>query len=114
MELQVSPQALQQIKKFKAQNESWQSQALRIYIAGKGCDGFTYGVAFDDKSEGDLQEVIADEEIICDENTYKFIKGSHLDWVDDERGQGFVVENPRHKKFRGKFYKRKGWEERLL
>ena len=51
--------------------------------------------------------------IVVDPDTYTFCKGSVIEWVDDDRGQGFLVENPNHKKFRGKFYKRQSWQKAL-
>lgn len=86
---------------------------LRVYLDGKGCDGFFYGVAFDERSAEDHVFSQDGIDLICDPESYKFIRDSVVDWVDDERGRGFLVENPHHRKFRGKFYKRENWEERL-
>lgn len=87
---------------------------LRVYLDGKGCDGFFYGVSFDQRSTDDLIFPHSGLNVICDPESYKFIKESTVEWVDDERGQGFLVDNPNHRKFRGKFYKREQWQDRLL
>lgn len=97
---------------------TWQNSPLRLYIEGKGCDGFYYGVAFDEVLEGDhiftqLHEESARLDLVVDRESLEFVEGSHIVWVDDERGRGFLVENPNHRKFRGKFYKRKSWQEKL-
>lgn len=107
--------AITQAKKFQQENEEWRQLSVRLYIAGKGCDGFSYGVSFDGTKEGDLhfpQETSTGQAInlVVDPDTLKFVQGATISWVDDERGKGFLVVNPRHKKFRGKFFKRKGWE----
>ncbi len=86
---------------------------LRLYVEGKGCDGFTYGVSFDPSAEDDLSFHIGHITCIIDPQSLVFCKGSSIDWVDDERGTGFLVENPNQRKFRGKFYKRKAWIEKL-
>lgn len=86
---------------------------LRVYIAGKHCDGFEYGVCLDDKNEDDLCTVQGQISIVCDRASLDFIDGSSLAWVDDERGRGFIVFNPNHKKFRGKFFKRENWKNKL-
>ncbi len=99
--------------KLKQQTPEWQGKCLRLYLAGKGCDGFNYGVCFDDREEGDLSFMQGEIEVIVDTPAFEFVKGSTLEWVDDERGQGFLVENPKHRSFRGKFYKRKFWQEKL-
>lgn len=111
--LELSESAIQAAKQFQSDNAAWRSTPLRVYLSGKGCDGFDYGVCFDLQDPGDRVFLHDSITLVCDPETFKFIAGSTINFVDDERGRGFVVENPRHKQFRGKFYKRKGWEERL-
>ena len=93
------------------------SDSLRLYLEGKGCDGFFYGVSFDSKTKADLDlGSIAGSQLrlITDHDTLEFVKGSRIDWVEDERGTGFLVENPRHSKYRGKFFKRDVWKQKLI
>ncbi len=116
----LSPRAKQQVQVFKDNNPQWEAWDLRLYIEGKGCDGFTYGVSFDLAQAGDVhfpqfddkQDKIVD--LVIDPDTIKYVNGSTINWIDDERGKGFLVENPLHKKFRGKFFKREGWEQKLF
>ena len=117
--ISLNATALKEALAFKARNPQWEACSLRVYIAGKGCDGFSYGVSFDQPEPQDQcfpQMSPSGErvDVIVDPESLKFLRGSVIDWVDDERGKGFLVENPKHKKFRGKFYKRAGWEQRLL
>ena len=86
---------------------------LRLYLDGKGCDGFYYGVTFDAIGESDLQSYQKDLSVIIDTETFRFCRGSLIEWVDDDRGTGFLVQNPNHRKFRGKFYKRASWQKAL-
>ncbi len=112
----LSPEAITQALCLK--KDQPQDAVLRLYLEGKGCDGFYYGVSFDSKTPEDQIFLQAGDdgqsvELAVDTESLKFVSGSQVIWVDDERGRGFLVENPRHKKFRGKFYKRAGWQERL-
>ena len=111
--LELSELGIKAAQQFQKDNAAWQGMPLRVYLSGKGCDGFEYGVCFDQQDPGDQVFHFGSITLVCDPETFKFIAGSTVNFVDDERGRGFVVENPRHKQFRGKFYKRKGWEERL-
>lgn len=118
-EISIDARALEQALVYKKNNPQWAGFSLRVYLSGKGCDGFNYGVSFDPAEETDLRATYMNEagesiELVVDPETYKFVRHSTLTWVDDERGRGFLVENPKHKKFRGKFFKRAGWEQRLL
>jgi iron-sulfur cluster insertion protein len=108
----LSPEALTEAERL-AQEPAHQGQALRIYIDGKGCDGFYYGVAFDQTGARDVAFQQGSLTLVVDPDSLQFLEGSTVAWVDDERGRGFLVENPRHRQFRGKFYKKSAWVERL-
>jgi iron-sulfur cluster assembly accessory protein len=86
---------------------------LRVWLEGKGCDGFYYGVSFDQANGDDIVFISSGVQVVVDPQTIEYVDGSEIDWIDDERGRGFLVNNPNHKKFRGKFYKRQQWQERL-
>ncbi len=112
-QIYLTHRAIEATQAFRKSNTSWAHLDLRVYLSGKGCDGFDYGVTFDHSAPGDLTFKITEEiNVICDDKSLEFIAGSTIDWVDDERGKGFQVNNPNHKKYRGKFYKRSSWKNR--
>jgi iron-sulfur cluster assembly accessory protein len=88
-----------------------QGKALRLYLEGKGCDGFYYGVTFDETLDFDIQYEYEGVRLVVDRDTIEFVEGSTIDWIDDERGQGFMVHNPRQSLYRGKFFKRPSWQK---
>lgn len=110
----LTPAALKAALKFRDDVPDYRDQDLRLYLSGKGCDGFDYGVAFDRQEPEDQVFEHGVLKIVVDRKSLPFVAGATIDWVNDERGSGFLVENPNHKKFRGKFYKRANWQERLL
>ena len=105
---------LTDIAKEKAQELNENNLPLRLYLAGKGCDGFYYGVSFDSANGDDMHFQQGGVEIIVDPATLEFVSDSTIDWVSDERGTGFLVSNPKHRQYRGKFYKRPKWQSRLV
>ncbi len=113
--IHMTPLAVEKALEYRKNNPTWEDFDVRLYIEGKGCDGFYYGVTFDKSSHDDLffpqSEVL---KVLVDPETIKYVQGSTIEWIDDERGQGFLVENPGQKKFRGKFFKRKDWENKVL
>ena len=112
--ISLTEAAITSTKHLAATNPDFSGKSLRLYLAGKGCDGFDYGVTFDDRQDGDVVIDIADDlKVLCDPRTMEFVDGSSIDWVDDERGRGFLVNNPNHRKFRGKFYKKEAWRKKL-
>ena len=107
----LTPRANLEAKKLSAADPSQSEKFLRLYIEGKGCDGFTYGVTFDTPNESDLHFPHDEISVIVDQDTIFFTHGSSIDWVDDHRGKGFLVLNPRHRKFRGKFFRKPNWRK---
>lgn len=109
--------AVEATRKLKQDSAHEKFDVLRVYLSGKGCDGFTYGVQFDDRRDGDMSFPQSGDnfsiDLVCDSKSYMFLKGSSIDYVDDERGKGYLVENPSHRRYRGKFYKKKVWQQRL-
>ncbi len=111
IDISISPEAYMKAIELRDNNEEYQGKSLRLYLDGKGCDGFYYGVSFDEKSKDDLELQIDDLKLIIDEETNYFCTGSTIKWlVHEELGEGFLVDNPEHRKFRGKFYKRKSFQ----
>jgi iron-sulfur cluster insertion protein len=101
-------------ERMAREDSALSGQALRVYIEGKGCDGFYYGVSFDKPAADDVAWTCGSLQVVIDPESLKFMHGSTVNWVDDERGRGFLVENPNHRKFRGKFYRKGDWHERLI
>lgn len=79
-------------------------KALRVWVANKDCDGLIFGVAFDHPIVGDQRFEFGSLPVLVDQDTARYISGATVDYIDDERGQGFVVELPSPERFQGKFY----------
>lgn len=92
-----------------------QAEGFRLYLAGKSCDGFQYGICLADSLPQDQKLPFPGQAffLLIDPDTRDFVENCHIDYVDDERGAGFLIENSDQKKFRGKFFKRKAWVEKL-
>ncbi len=68
---------------------------LRIYVAGGGCSGQSYGMALDDKLR-DGDEVVHNNgiKVVIDENSRQYLDGSTVDYVETVQGTGFQIQNP--------------------
>jgi len=100
----LTARAVKRALQDKMVDESRHGKVLRVWIAGKNCDGFIYGVAFDRPSEEDVRVEQEGVSVAIDPGSATYMAGSVLDFVDDERGQGYVVENPHADAFKGKFF----------
>ena len=68
---------------------------LRVYVSGGGCSGLQYGMAL--YTEVDPDDTIYDFEgiaIVLSAYDEKYLLGSIVDYVINNMGGGFKVENP--------------------
>jgi iron-sulfur cluster assembly accessory protein len=92
--ISFSEKAVEKVHEFASQMPEAEGKELRIFIQGVGCSGFSYGFTFDEERDGDT---VVDNEglkVLVDQNSAPHLTGSSVDFVDDERGSGFTVENP--------------------
>lgn len=78
------------------ESEKKTDAALRVWVAGGGCSGLTYGMALDDNSpeEGDKQYEHEGVKIFIDGMSLQYMDGAVVDYVEDAMGGGFKIENP--------------------
>lgn len=91
----LTPRALTELKDLMATQQKTES-ALRVWVAGGGCSGLSYGMALDDEQPDD-QDMIFEQEgvkIVVDGMSMNYMAGSSVDFVDDQFGGGFKIDNP--------------------
>ncbi len=68
---------------------------LRVAVSGGGCSGFQYGFSLDDaRNDDDLLYEKNGIEVVIDEVSLDFLKGSELDFKEDLIGSYFAMTNP--------------------
>jgi iron-sulfur cluster assembly accessory protein len=92
--ISFSETAINKVKEFAAQMPEAEGKDLRIFIQGVGCSGFAYGFTFDDRRDGDTVVEAGDISVLVDPQSAPYLQGASVDFVDDERGCGFTVDNP--------------------
>ncbi|MCS7062256.1 MAG: iron-sulfur cluster insertion protein ErpA [Anaerolineae bacterium] len=68
---------------------------LRVFVAGGGCSGLQYGMAFEPKAR-DFDTVIEQNgvSLFVDPTSLMYLAGSTIDFVDTLMGGGFKIDNP--------------------
>lgn len=68
---------------------------LRVFVAGGGCSGMQYGMAFEGnpRTEDRIVEING-VKLIVDPISLPYIAGSRIDFVDSLMGGGFRIDNP--------------------
>ena len=100
----LSPSAIVAARIHQDMQRDARGKALRIWIADKNCDGFLYGVAFDAVRAGDHVLELESLRVTVDADCAPYLDGIQVDWVEDERGRGFLVTHPEQARYRGKFF----------
>ena len=67
---------------------------LRVFVQGGGCSGFQYGLAFDEKRDGDEAFTMEGFELLVDKWSRAYLEGVTVDFVDDGMQSGFRFDNP--------------------
>ena len=69
--------------------------ALRTFVQGGGCSGFSYGFTFDEEINEDDFEIPLDEfKVLVDSMSMQYISGAQVDFKDDLSGSQFTITNP--------------------
>jgi len=92
--ISFSDTAVNKVKEFAAQTPDAEGKNLRIFIQGVGCSGFAYGFTFDEQRDGDTVVENGDLKVLVDPNSAPNLTGATVDFIDDQRGTGFMVDNP--------------------
>ena len=69
--------------------------ALRVFISGGGCSGYQYGMALE--KEPRPSDFVLEQhgvKVVIDDVSLAYMRGAHIDYVDDIMGSGFKIENP--------------------
>jgi len=91
----LTPAAAEVVRGLRQQQKLDESYALRVYITGQTCSGFRYGMALDNKPR-DTDTSFESEglRVLVDETSHQYMAGAKVDFIDDARGKGFLVDNP--------------------
>ena len=85
------------VKRLKAvmKSDDKEGYSLRMSVEGGGCSGMTYKMSFDnDKQEFDKVFESQGINIICDLQSWMYLKGTNIEYSDDMLNGGFKISNP--------------------
>lgn len=71
-----------------------EGKGLRVFVTGGGCAGYSYGMAFDDRSQDDLVAEAGGVQVLVDPESLPILEGATIDFIDELSGSGFTIENP--------------------
>jgi iron-sulfur cluster assembly protein len=98
--IEVTPQAIAQIKKLRDKRvaEGKTPERLRIGLRGGGCDGFSYVFEWADKPANPARDHVIEPaegvRMFIDKKSMLYLAGTTLNFVTGLMGHGFKFENP--------------------
>jgi iron-sulfur cluster assembly protein len=96
--IEVTPAAAERIRELLSKEGKVETHGLRMKVAGGGCSGLRYELAFDDQiSDHDTELQVDGVRLIVDEKSALYLTGTQLDFVDTLQESGFKMVNPNAK-----------------
>ena len=91
--IDVSPEAATKLRELRGEDPK--RAFLRLYVMGRSCCAYQYGLAFDEQpDESDTIREVAGIPIAVDQVSAPYCEGATVEWVDGPEGTGFLVRNP--------------------
>ena len=91
----LSENAVSKLQDLIKKNGTADDTYLRMYVAGGGCSGFSYSMAFEN-SAGMMDKTfdIDGLKIFVDATSAMYLNGCSVDYVETLEGAGFKFDNP--------------------
>lgn len=86
--------AVEKIKDLLAE-ENNPKLALRVFVQGGGCSGFSYGFTLDeDSAEDDFTLDEGGIRVLVDSISAQYLEGATVRYKEELLGSSFVIDNP--------------------
>ncbi len=92
--ISLTPAAVSAVKDMLTER-NLEGYALRVFVSGSGCSGLSYGMALDNNIRAqDLSCDFDSVKVVVDEVSIDYLRGATVDYVQNETGSGFAIDNP--------------------
>lgn len=93
----LTKSAANQVKKMLQASPQPDKNHLRLFVKSGGCSGHEYGMCLDVPKTQDQIFSAEGVDIVVDNESYAYLKGSNIDFDDGLHGKGFHLSNPNAK-----------------
>lgn len=95
MQLMITDNAMQEVKKFIEAENLGQDGGLRVRVVPGGCSGFQYAMNLEENA-AETDEVIEKDgiKVFVDMFSAQYLNGVEIDYVNNVMGSGFTFNNP--------------------
>ena len=86
--------AAERVKEIMSSDEQ-NAQALRVFVQGGGCHGFSYGFGFENDIANDDTVIETNEvKLVVDSMSIMYLSEATIDFVRSLEGERFTIDNP--------------------
>jgi len=90
----ISDSAKEKIKDILLE-ENNPKLALRTFVQGGGCSGFSYGFTLDEEmNEDDFEIPLEGFRVLVDAMSMNYLTGAEIDYKEEVMGSSFTIKNP--------------------
>ena len=86
--------AAEKVKEIRAAENIEEGFGLRLRVVGGGCSGFTYDLYFDQTTALDKQYSSHGVQLVVDQMSLQYLRGTEVDYIEGLQGAGFKFGNP--------------------
>jgi iron-sulfur cluster assembly accessory protein len=90
--VEISSSALERL--IALHNGDPARECLRLFVAGRRCCSYRYGLSFDAIAEDDVVVEVSSLKVAMDPASRQYCDGAQIDFVDSPSGAGFRVRGP--------------------
>ena len=84
----------ERVKEIIAEDQE-EVQALRVFVQGGGCHGFSYGFGFEnDIADDDTVIETSEVKLVVDSMSIMYLSEATIDFVRSLEGERFTIDNP--------------------
>lgn len=96
MALTLTERAAQEVKRIIEDQKLGEDTVLRVGVAGGGCSGFMYKLAFDKGYDqaADAKYDMHGIPVVVDKKSALYLDGTTVDFFDGLEKRGFTFDNP--------------------
>ena len=94
MALQLTPEAVNEVKRMLERENKPAGAGLRLGVKGGGCSGLSYFMNFDAKKDKDNEFDFSGLRVFVDPKSLLYLDGTVLDYADSLQDKGFKFINP--------------------
>jgi iron-sulfur cluster assembly accessory protein len=92
--INLTERAADKVKEIRTAESIEESYGLRLRVVGGGCSGFSYDLYFDQSTAMDKHYDSFGVDLVVDQMSLQYLRGTTVDYVEGLQGAGFKFNNP--------------------